>query len=89
MHELFYRDGKITMQDFHHSFSKITPSLRRHPLTITQAKGNKLSWDDIGGLESVKLSLTQMVEWPLKHIVKRNHKSKCLVIIICRMFLTV
>ena len=26
-----------------------------------------MAWDDIGGLEEVKLRLRQAVEWPLKH----------------------
>lgn len=47
---------------------KITPSLQRQTNTQShESNPTKLSWDSIGGLDSIKLKLRQMVEWPLKH----------------------
>lgn len=45
------------------------PSLQRHELSISSEKLDKarLSWDTVGGMETVKSKLKHMIEWPIKH----------------------
>ncbi|CAG8701836.1 16560_t:CDS:10, partial [Acaulospora morrowiae] len=52
----------ITMGDFLNAMSHVLPSIQRG----FQVNVEKTSWDDIGGLESVKKQIIQAVEWPLK-----------------------
>ncbi|MDM7275133.1 MAG: CDC48 family AAA ATPase [Thermoprotei archaeon] len=53
----------VKMEDFLAAFKEITPSgLREIQVEIPEVK-----WNDIGGLESVKQELREIVEWPLKY----------------------
>jgi SpoVK/Ycf46/Vps4 family AAA+-type ATPase len=65
---------KITMADFEYALSVVTPSTQRE----THVDFAKVSWDEIAGLDSIKLvfflflkilkrmnKLKQSVEWPL------------------------
>ena len=52
---------EVTMEDFKSAHRGIEPSaLREFFVEIP-----KVSWDDVGGLEDVKQSLKEAVEWPL------------------------
>jgi transitional endoplasmic reticulum ATPase len=52
---------EVTMDDFKNAHRGIEPSaLREFFVEIP-----KVSWDDVGGLEDVKQSLKEAVEWPL------------------------
>jgi transitional endoplasmic reticulum ATPase len=52
---------EVTMEDFKNAHRGIEPSaLREFFVEIP-----KVSWDDVGGLEDVKQSLKEAVEWPL------------------------
>ncbi len=54
---------EVRMEDFLAAYKEIVPSgLREIYVEIPE-----VSWDDIGGLEEVKLELRQSVEWPLKY----------------------
>ncbi len=53
----------VRMEDFLAAFKEITPSgLREIQVEIPEVK-----WNDIGGLETVKQELREIVEWPLKY----------------------
>ncbi|NXC33969.1 SPA5L protein, partial [Campylorhamphus procurvoides] len=54
----------ITMGDFQEAFKKIQPSSFRSAVGLTECK--PVTWEQIGGLEDVKLKLKQSIEWPLK-----------------------
>ncbi|NWI97546.1 SPA5L protein, partial [Pitta sordida] len=54
----------ITMGDFKKAFKKIQPSAFRSAIGLTECK--PVTWEQIGGLEDVKLKLKQSVEWPMK-----------------------
>ncbi|XP_068962050.1 ATPase family gene 2 protein homolog B [Petaurus breviceps papuanus] len=54
----------IDAADFFEAFKKIQPSSYRSFIGLTDVK--PVSWEQIGGLEDVKLKLKQSVEWPLK-----------------------
>ncbi|XP_027725917.1 spermatogenesis-associated protein 5-like protein 1 isoform X2 [Vombatus ursinus] len=54
----------IDAADFFEAFKKIQPSSFRSFIGLTDVK--PVSWEQIGGLEDVKLKLKQSVEWPLK-----------------------
>ncbi|XP_051833222.1 ribosome biogenesis protein SPATA5L1 [Antechinus flavipes] len=54
----------IDAADFFKAFKKIQPSSIRSFIGLTDIK--PVSWEQIGGLEDVKLKLKQSVEWPLK-----------------------
>lgn len=54
---------RVTMDDFNQAMRMIEPSaLREFMIEIPN-----ISWDDVGGLEDVKQSLREAVEWPLNH----------------------
>src|SRR6266536_139586 len=53
----------ITMADFQAALREIEPSTTRE----VYVEVSETSWDDIGGLESVKETLTEGVEWPLRY----------------------
>ena len=53
----------VTFADLCVGLSRVRPSALRE-VAIDVPSTN---WDDIGGNEQVKLSLREMVEWPLKH----------------------
>jgi len=52
----------ITMADFQVALREIEPSTTRE----VYVEVSETSWDDIGGLEEIKRSLTEGVEWPLR-----------------------
>ncbi|XP_007472559.2 ribosome biogenesis protein SPATA5L1 [Monodelphis domestica] len=54
----------IDAADFFEAFKKIQPSSFRSFVGLTDIK--PVSWEQIGGLEDVKVKLKQSVEWPLK-----------------------
>jgi transitional endoplasmic reticulum ATPase len=53
---------KITLEDFREALKFVRPSAMREVLI---EKPN-VKWEDIGGLDKVKQSLNEAVEWPLK-----------------------
>lgn len=54
---------EVSMDDFKSALKNVRPSSMREVLIEIP----KVGWDDVGGLESVKSSLKEAVEWPLKH----------------------
>lgn len=54
----------INMADFQEAFKKIQPSSFRSAIGLKECK--PITWEQIGGLEDVKLKLKQSVEWPMK-----------------------
>jgi transitional endoplasmic reticulum ATPase len=52
----------ITMADFQSALREIEPSATRE----VYVEVSETSWDDIGGLEKAKATLTEGVEWPLR-----------------------
>jgi len=54
---------KVMKQDFDSALKLVEPSAMREVLVEIP----KVKWDDVGGLEEVKESLREIVEWPLKH----------------------
>lgn len=55
----------IDETDFFEAFKKIQPSSFRSVIGLMDIK--PVSWEQIGGLEDVKLKLKQSIEWPLKY----------------------
>ena len=53
----------ITEDDFRDALKEVRPSALRE--VIVQVPN--LSWEDVGGLESLKDELHEAVEWPIKH----------------------
>ncbi|MGQ0536233.1 MAG: CDC48 family AAA ATPase [Methanobacteriota archaeon] len=53
----------VTMQDFKDALREIEPSALREVLMEVP----RVSWDEVGGLESIKQELREAVEWPLTH----------------------
>ncbi len=53
----------ITMADFQAALREIEPSTTRE----VYVEVSETSWDDVGGLEDVKTTLTESVEWPLRY----------------------
>jgi transitional endoplasmic reticulum ATPase len=54
---------KITDEDFKDALKEVRPSALREVLVQIP----DVSWDDVGGLESLKEELREAIEWPLKH----------------------
>lgn len=54
---------KITDGDFKEALKEVKPSALREVLVEVP----NVSWDDVGGLESLKEELYEAIEWPLKH----------------------
>ena len=54
---------KIVMSDFREALKFVRPSAMREVFVEVP----NIKWEDIGGLESVKQSLKEAVEWPLKN----------------------
>lgn len=54
---------KITEEDFKEALKEVRPSALREVLVQVP----NVSWDDVGGLDSLKEELREAVEWPLKH----------------------
>ena len=68
--EQFQHVFAITLQeiddtDFKYALHQIIPSTQRSSDILAQYK--PVQWDDIGGLEDVKLQLRKAIEWPLKN----------------------
>ncbi|MBI2971055.1 MAG: AAA family ATPase [Candidatus Aenigmarchaeota archaeon] len=53
----------VANEDFEHALKMVEPSAMREVLIEVP----NVRWDDIGGLEGVKASLKEAIEWPLKH----------------------
>ncbi len=53
----------ITESDFEDALKEVRPSALREVLVQVP----NVTWDDVGGLESLKDELYEAVEWPLKH----------------------
>ncbi|MFA4960327.1 MAG: CDC48 family AAA ATPase [Candidatus Pacearchaeota archaeon] len=56
-------DLKVTKDDFDEALKFVQPSAMREVLIETP----NISWDDIGGIDSVKRDLREAIEWPLKY----------------------
>ncbi len=54
---------KVTQQDFVYALKIVEPSAMREIMIEIP----KVKWSDVGGLENVKKTLKEMVEWPLKY----------------------
>lgn len=54
---------QITNEDFRDSLKEVRPSALREVLVQTP----NVTWDDVGGLESLKEELREAIEWPLQH----------------------
>ncbi|XP_055991345.1 ATPase family gene 2 protein homolog B [Sorex fumeus] len=57
-------NAMIDQADFLEAFKKIQPSSLRSVIGLIDV--SPVDWEQIGGLEDVKLKLKQSVEWPLK-----------------------
>ena len=53
----------VTMADFQEALKEVEPSALREVLVEIP----NVTWNDVGGLESVKEELREAVEWPLKY----------------------
>uniref|UniRef100_A0A7E4UM96 vesicle-fusing ATPase n=1 Tax=Panagrellus redivivus TaxID=6233 RepID=A0A7E4UM96_PANRE len=53
----------VTMENFRFAMSKNNPSALRETVVETP----NVSWDDIGGLQSVKRELQELVQYPVEH----------------------
>ncbi len=56
-------DLRVTKDDFQEALKVVEPSAMREVMVEIP----KVTWNDVGGLESVKQSLKEVVEWPLKN----------------------
>ncbi len=54
---------KVTKEDFDYALRIVQPSAMREVLVEIP----RVKWEDVGGLEEVKQSLKEAVEWPLKN----------------------
>jgi transitional endoplasmic reticulum ATPase len=54
---------EIKMINFENALNSIEPSALREVLIIQPTE----TWDDVGGLEEVKIQLREVIEWPLKY----------------------
>jgi transitional endoplasmic reticulum ATPase len=54
---------KITDEDFKEALKDVRPSALREVLVQVP----NVTWDDVGGLDSLKEELREAIEWPLKH----------------------
>jgi transitional endoplasmic reticulum ATPase len=54
---------RVTKEDFKAALQKIEPSAMREVFVEVA----EIHWDDVGGLEDVKQSLIEAVEWPLQY----------------------
>ena len=53
----------VTMEDFRFAMGKSTPSAIRETVVETP----NVTWEDIGGLETVKKELQELVQYPVEH----------------------
>ncbi len=54
---------KVTGEDFRDALKEVRPSALREVLVQVP----NVTWDDVGGLDSLKEELREAIEWPLKH----------------------
>jgi len=54
---------KVTGEDFNNALKLVEPSAMREVLIEVP----NIKWDDIGGLDKIKDSLKESIEWPMKH----------------------
>jgi transitional endoplasmic reticulum ATPase len=54
---------EVTMDDFIEALTEVEPSALREVFTEVP----DVRWDDVGGLEEVKSTLKQIIEWPLMY----------------------
>ncbi len=54
---------EVTMEDFIEALTEVEPSALREVFTEVP----DVRWDDVGGLEDVKATLKQIIEWPLQY----------------------
>jgi len=54
---------RVEKKDFENALKMVEPSAMREVLVEIP----KVKWDDIGGLEEVKETLKEVVQWPLQH----------------------
>jgi len=54
---------QVTKKDFENALKMVEPSAMREVMIEVP----NIRWDDVGGLEEVKQTLKEMIEWPLKH----------------------
>ncbi len=60
---------KIIDEDFREALKDVRPSALREVLVQIP----NVTWDDVGGLESLKEELKEAIEWPLKHKEALKH----------------
>jgi len=60
---------KTTSEDFREALKEVRPSALREVLVQVP----NVTWDDIGGLESLKEELREAIEWPLQHKEAFDH----------------
>lgn len=60
---------KITREDFRDALKEVRPSALREVLVQVP----NITWDDIGGLDSLKEELREAIEWPLKYKEAFDH----------------
>lgn len=53
----------VTKDDFDHAMKMVEPSAMREVLIEIP----NIKWEDVGGLEEVKKSMKEVIEWPLKY----------------------
>jgi transitional endoplasmic reticulum ATPase len=53
---------EVRMDDFTNAFKEVTPTAMRE----VYIEVSTVHWDDVGGLDDVKQSLKEAVEWPIK-----------------------
>ncbi|XP_041030647.1 spermatogenesis-associated protein 5-like protein 1 [Carcharodon carcharias] len=58
-------DKEITFADFREALKIVQPSCLRSSIGLTDFK--PVQWDQIGGLDQVKLKLRQSIEWPVMY----------------------
>jgi len=54
---------KISSDDFKDALKEVKPSALRE----VQVQTPNVTWDDVGGLDSLKEELREAIEWPIKH----------------------
>lgn len=59
----FLQKIKVTKSDFEEALKNVVPSAMREVLIETP----QIKWKDIGGLEEIKQTIKEAVEWPLKY----------------------
>ncbi|NLJ99671.1 MAG: CDC48 family AAA ATPase [Clostridia bacterium] len=60
---------EVTMNDFLEALKQVQPSATREFFSEVP----NVSWDDVGGLEEIKKTLTALIEWPLKYTELFDH----------------